>query len=68
MRHRAEHRYTNNKYRGKHIPQREIQRRIAQSYGYVHSHAETDSPKELINTRTGKSWQTGEDSNTVFVA
>ena len=34
MRHRADTRYNNNKYRGKHIPQPEVARRIAQSHGW----------------------------------
>ena len=38
MRHRATTRYKNGgKHRGKTISQKEIQRRIAQSYGYKHS-------------------------------
>lgn len=34
MRHRAKHRYKYGKHRGKTIPRAEIERRIAQSYGF----------------------------------
>jgi len=37
MRHRATTRYKYGKHKGKTINQKEIQRRIAQSYGYTHS-------------------------------
>jgi len=52
MRHRAEHRYTNNKHRGKHIPQREVARRIAQSHGWdikqtLHPQAEQPQREKL---------------------
>ena len=37
MRHRATTRYKYGKHKGKIVSQKEIQRRIAQSYGYKHS-------------------------------
>jgi len=57
MRHRATTRYKNGgKHRGKTISQREIDRRIAQSYGYRHG------------LNTDKTDQTTTTDNTIFIA
>ena len=47
MRHRATTRYKNGgKHRGKTINQREIDRRIAQSFGFKHSLPQLDQPNQ----------------------
>lgn len=58
--HRALSRYKNGgKHRGKIVPQSEIQRRIAQSFGYRHSLPQFDQPDrttvftdEAVETKT----------------
>jgi len=50
--HRATTRYRYGKYRGKHIPHEEIQRRIAQSYGFKFTLPEAPEQQEQIETIT----------------
>ena len=50
--HRATTRYRYGKYRGKHIPHEEIQRRIAQSYGFKFTLPETPEKQEEIESIT----------------
>lgn len=64
MRHRAKHRYKYGKYRGKTIPKAEIERRIAQSYGFKFTLPEDPVTLPAIGT-TIKDADTKED--TVFV-